>query len=105
MRKYRSNVDIAAAILKAAQNGQLKTRIKYESRTSMEQLNGYLEMLIETEMIEHRPKERLYCTTKKGMLFLNSYEQIWHILLRARDKKGHETAISIIKRSDSAKTD
>jgi hypothetical protein len=56
-------------------------------------------------MIEHRPKERLYCTTKKGMLFLNSYEQIWHILLRARDKKGHETAISIIKRSDSAKTD
>jgi predicted transcriptional regulator len=88
MMKNRSNFDITAAILKAAQNGQRKTRIMYESRTSMEQLNGYLEMLIETEMIEHRPKERLYCTTKKGMLFLNSYEQIWHILLRKRNKEG-----------------
>lgn len=104
MMKNRSNWDITAAILKATQNGQLKTRIMYESRTSMEQLNGYLEMLIETEMIGQRRSEKrlYYYTTEKGMLFLTSYEQIWHIILRERTNKcSRQNTVPIIGVNDS----
>lgn len=105
MMKNRSNFDITAAVLRSAQNGQLKTRIMYESRTSMKQLNEYLEMLIETEMIEQRrsAKRLYYHTTEKGSLFLNSYEQILHIILRERTKNGpkQEESIPVVSVKDN----
>ncbi|AIF83335.1 putative transcriptional regulator [Candidatus Nitrososphaera evergladensis SR1] len=96
--KFRSRVDIAAEILDAAKDGQLKTRIMYESHTSVKQLNPYLDLLIESELLEYLPEERIYRTTEKGNRFLDGYQKAWHILFYAKSKKAskQEEAVSIV---------
>ncbi len=85
--KFRSRADIAAEMLEVAKNGEKKTRIMYGSHTSVKQLNTYLDLLIENEMLEYLPEKRIYRTTEKGILFLDSYQKAWGILFRARNKK------------------
>lgn len=86
----RSRVDIVAAILKAAQNGAMKTRLMYDSRISFLQLDEYLKFLLEREMIQHVPNEKLYRITDSGRSFLDSYYDMWEVLHRTRRKKAGE---------------
>lgn len=84
--KFRSRADICAEILEAAEEGSLKTRIMYSSRTSVKQLNPYLDLLIENDLLEHIPGEKIYRTTERGARFVQNYRQAWRILI-PKDKK------------------
>jgi predicted transcriptional regulator len=78
--KYRSRADIAATILEIAQGGVLKTRIMYSAFLSYPQLKEYLEFLKENGLLGYIPEKKVYRTTEKGSRFLNSYQELHHML-------------------------
>jgi predicted transcriptional regulator len=86
----RSRVDIAAAILRAAEQGKIRTRIMYNAHISSAQLIEYLEVLMQHEMIEQLAGGELYRTTEKGRLFLESYQEVWHVLHYTKEKMGRQ---------------
>ncbi|MEO9295819.1 MAG: winged helix-turn-helix domain-containing protein [Nitrososphaera sp.] len=74
--KYRSRMDIAAAILDVAQGGALKTKIMYTAFLSSPQLKEYLDLLTEQGLLEYASEDRAYATTEKGMRFLKMYKEV-----------------------------
>ena len=78
--KYRSRADIAADILSIASTGAIKTRIMYRAFLSFPQQKEYLKLLIEAGMLEYIKDEKIYRTTKRGMTFLESYDQMRKML-------------------------
>lgn len=74
--KYRSRLDIAAAMLEIAQGGAIKTRIMYRAFVSYPQLNEYLEMLQENGMLEHDKGQNEYYTTERGKHLLKIYKEL-----------------------------
>lgn len=73
--KYRSRMDIAAAILELAQNGAIKTRIMYGAFLSFPQLKEYLALLMENGMLDYIKNERTYHTTERGRHFIKRYRE------------------------------
>jgi predicted transcriptional regulator len=73
--KYRSRVDIIAAILEIAKEGSIKTRIMFGAVLSFTQLQEYTTFLIEQGLME-RSEAGLYRTTEKGLKFLHMYVEI-----------------------------
>lgn len=71
--KYRSRMDIAAAILATAKDGTMKTHIMYRAFLSVTQLNEYLALLLGSELLEYNREDRMYATTEKGEKFLQMY--------------------------------
>lgn len=78
--KNRSRADIAAAMLKIAMNGALKTHIMFATDVSYPILRNYLTYLTERGLIEYQREERLYHTTKKGVEFVEMYNEIDRII-------------------------
>jgi predicted transcriptional regulator len=88
--KNRSRMDIAAAILEAAQGGQVKTRIMYKALIPSEQFKQYLELLVDCGLLKkeakrggeekrkrkHSKRGNVYTTTRKGLRFLKLYREI-----------------------------
>ena len=74
--KYRSRMDIAAAILEIAQDGAIKTRIMYNAFLSFPQLKEYLDLLLKGGLLEHEESDRTYHTTEKGWRFLKMYREV-----------------------------
>lgn len=74
--KYRSRMDIAAAMLDISQDGAIKTRIMYSAFLSFPQLKEYLGLLTDAGLLEHAEKEREYHTTDKGKRFLRMYQEV-----------------------------
>lgn len=74
--KYRSRMDIAAAILDIARGGSIKTRIMYNAFLSFPQLKEYLDLLLKGGLLEHDESGRTYNTTDKGRRFLKMYQEI-----------------------------
>ena len=76
--KYRSRVDIIAAILKAAETGAAKTRLSRVARISFDQLlqDSYLPLLLSKGLLEHSKKDRVYRITDLGRMFLVKYQKI-----------------------------
>jgi predicted transcriptional regulator len=80
--KYRSRVDIAAAVLYAARKGALKTQVMYRAVVSFPQVEEYLDLLIKQGMVEYS-EDNMFYTTDKGMRFLKMYKDIgWMIFPR-----------------------
>jgi len=69
----RSSFEIIAEILKTAKNGAKKTRIMYACGLSYNFVQKYLELLLETGLLEI---ETSYYTTDKGMGFLRNYQKL-----------------------------
>jgi len=69
-RKHRSRSDIIIDILNAATEGTLKTKIMYTAYLSFDQLNEYLELVIDRGLLEYNSEKKLYKTTSKGQDFL-----------------------------------
>jgi predicted transcriptional regulator len=69
--KYRSRTEIASRILESAADGTTKTRIMYKAFLSYSQLQEYLAVLEENELLAHDKGEQLYKTTEKGKRFLD----------------------------------
>lgn len=76
--KYRSRMDIAAAILEIAQDGALKTRIMYTAFLSYPQLKEYLNLLTKAGLIESSEESgrTTFHTTDKGRRFLKMYREV-----------------------------
>ena len=84
--KYRSRPDIAADILRIAQDGSIKTRIMYTAFLSFPQLKEYLALLIDAGLLDYLKEEKKYYTTKKGIQFLKMYAEVGG-MLSVREKK------------------
>ena len=76
----RSRTEIVAMILDAANGGETKTKIMYFAFLSYNQLNEYLSILIENNLLEYIEGTQTYRTTEKGINFLKIYSEIGELL-------------------------
>ena len=78
----RSRTEIVDNILDAAANGEgeTKTKIMYFAFLSYNQLNEYLSLLIENNLIEYVDGTKTFKTTEKGLYFLKMNNEIKKLL-------------------------
>jgi predicted transcriptional regulator len=76
----RSRTEIAAMILDAANGGETKTKIMYFAFLSYNQLNEYLSILIENNLIEYLDGANKFKTTEKGLFFLKMHNEIRELI-------------------------
>jgi predicted transcriptional regulator len=72
----RSRTEIVDSILDAANGGETKTKIMYFAFLSYNQLNEYLSVLIENNLIEYLDGTKTFKTTEKGLHFLKMHNEI-----------------------------
>lgn len=77
MAKRRSSEMIIESILQACADGASKTKIIYQSNLNSATVNPYLNLLIDSDLIEadHQTIGIGYKTTKKGYEFMMSLKQ------------------------------
>ena len=84
----RSRTEIVAMILDAAnKGGETKTKIMYFAFLSYNQLNEYLDLLIENNLIEYLDGTKTYKTTEKGLHFLKMNNEIKKLLPQFLESK------------------
>jgi predicted transcriptional regulator len=77
----RSRTEIVSSILDAANGeGETKTKIMYIAFLSYNQLNEYLSILIENNLIEYLDGTQTFKTTEKGLNFLKMHNEIGELL-------------------------
>jgi predicted transcriptional regulator len=76
----RSRTEIVSSILDAANGGTTKTKIMYIAFLSYGQLNQYLSILIENNLIEYLDGTKTFKTTEKGLFFLKMHNEIGELL-------------------------
>ncbi|HEY6659419.1 MAG TPA: winged helix-turn-helix domain-containing protein [Nitrososphaeraceae archaeon] len=76
----RSRTEIVSSILDAANGGTTKTKIMYIAFLSYNQLNEYLSILIENNLIEYLDGTKTFKTTEKGLNFLKMHNEIGELL-------------------------
>jgi predicted transcriptional regulator len=77
----RSRTEIVDSILDAAKGeGETKTKIMYFAFLSYNQLNEYLSILIENNLLEYLDGTRTFKTTEKGLHFLKMHNEIKKLL-------------------------
>jgi len=74
----RSEMEIIATILDIARQGVRKTNILYRANLSYVQLKNYVGFLLERGLLENI--ENIYSTTKKGNLFLITWQNTLMLL-------------------------
>ena len=76
----RSRTEIVGNILDAANGGTSKTKIMYSAFLSYSQLNEYLSILIENNLLEYLDGTNKFKTTEKGLIFLKIHNEIGEFL-------------------------
>jgi len=77
----RSRTEIVSSILDAANGGgTTKTKIMYTAFLSYNQLNEYLSLLTENNLIEYLDGTKKFKTTEKGLKYLKMYNEIRKLL-------------------------
>jgi predicted transcriptional regulator len=77
----RSRTEIVCNILDAANGeGTTKTKIMYYAFLSYNQLNEYLSVLTENNLIEYLDGTQTFKTTEKGLKFLKMHNEIRKLL-------------------------
>ena len=77
----RSRTEIVAMILDAAnKGGETKTKIMYFAFLSYNQLNEYLSILIENNLIEYLDGDNKFKTTEKGLNLLKIHNEMAELL-------------------------
>lgn len=81
-RKRRDRLHIMAEVLVVTRDGALKTQIMYKANLSFAQLKEYLSLLLGLGLLATRKRgqKMIYKTTRKGMEYLKSYEEIRALL-------------------------
>jgi predicted transcriptional regulator len=74
--KNRSRLDITAEILNAASAGALKIKIMYSASLSFDRLKDYLTVLVDSGLLKHDAKKKVYETTDKCHDFLTKYSKV-----------------------------
>jgi predicted transcriptional regulator len=73
----RSRTEIVSSILDAANGGGAsKTKIMYTAFLSYNQLNEYLSLLTENNILEYLDGTNKFKTTEKGLNYLKMYNEI-----------------------------
>ena len=90
LEKRRDRLYIMAEILEVTLEGALKTQVMYKANLSFAQLQQYLSLLLDLNLLEltENNKKSLYKTTIKGMRFLESYKQIQELLEKTNEING-----------------
>jgi predicted transcriptional regulator len=80
--KYRSRAEIVCNILDATNGGATKTKIMCAAFLSYGQLNEYLSVLIENNLLEYRDETQTFKTTEKGLnyIYIKMYSEIGELL-------------------------
>jgi predicted transcriptional regulator len=77
----RSRTEIVSNILDAAnEGGETKTKIMYFAFLSYNQLNEYLSLLIENNLIEYLDGTKTFKTTEKGLNLLKIHNEMADLL-------------------------
>jgi predicted transcriptional regulator len=82
----RSRSETVSQILEVAKclsgvgDGATKTEVMYKVFLSHDQLNEYLMILTESDLLSYDGETHTYKTTEKGLRFLQAYNQIDQIL-------------------------
>ena len=76
----RSRTEIVGNILDAANGGTTKTKIMYSAFLSYNQLNEYLSILIENNLIEYLDGTKTFKTTEKGLNLLKIHNEMAELL-------------------------
>jgi predicted transcriptional regulator len=76
----RSRTEIVSSILDAANGGTTKTKIMYTAFLSYNQLNEYISLLTENNLIEYLEGTNKFKTTEKGLFFLKVHNEIGELL-------------------------
>ena len=76
----RSRTEIVGNILDAANGGTSKTKIMYSAFLSYNQLNEYLSILIENNLIEYLDGTKTFKTTEKGLNLLKIHNEMAELL-------------------------
>ena len=75
--KKRESADICRDILQLTRNGAIKTRIVYGANLNFKIVEGYLSKLLSLGLLEEsRESRKRYRTTKRGLDFINRYEEL-----------------------------
>lgn len=73
----RSRMDIVSKILQAANgSGTTKTRVIYEAFLSYAQIQDYIAVLTQNDLLSYDLNTRTFQTTKKGLRFIEVYNQM-----------------------------
>jgi predicted transcriptional regulator len=73
--RHRTFLEIIASILDACQHGTRKTRVMYQCKMSSKQFTGYLDLLLEANLllIDNDRRCFLFRVSSKGKDFLKAY--------------------------------
>jgi predicted transcriptional regulator len=100
-RRRRDRLSIIAEFLDVARKGAHKTRIMYQANLSFAQLNDYLTLLIDLNLLEAvKTSERIiYKTTEKGLRFLKSHREIIDLLTEGKENNVKDAnSLRLVKR-------
>jgi len=91
-RNRRSSYSIIADVLEVAKKGALKTQIMYRTNLSFSQLNKYLSLLLDRNLLEaaETSEKTTYKTTDKGLLYLRRYRRIRELLKKGKGNNPRE---------------
>lgn len=74
---YRDRIDIINSILGTANGGGVtKTKIMYQAFLGHHQLQEYLMLLIDNDLLHYDSLMHTFKTTEKGLALLQAYNQI-----------------------------
>ncbi|MFQ6073859.1 MAG: winged helix-turn-helix domain-containing protein [Candidatus Bathyarchaeia archaeon] len=100
-RRRRDRSLIIAKILDVAREGAFKTQIMYGVSLSFAQLNEYLSLLLDLNLLEavENSKKTIYKTTDRGLRYLQSYREIEKLLKRGkRNNIKDANSLHLVKR-------
>ena len=88
MPKRRDKLVIMAEIVESARKGTTKTKIMFKASLSFSQLNQYLALLLQAELLERKVDNgrEIYYATKKGLEFMERQYQIINFLNNKNNK-------------------
>lgn len=80
-RKKRSGMEISVDILRVALKGAKKSHIVYKANLNFKIVNGFLDSLLNSGMLNGPHTDRNYQTTLKGINFIERFEGLKKFLV------------------------
>ncbi|UCH38288.1 MAG: hypothetical protein JSV76_03800 [Candidatus Bathyarchaeota archaeon] len=80
IRKKRSYMKISVDILRVALEGAKKSHIVYKANLNFKIVNGFLDSLSKSGLLNGPNRDRIYQTTQKGSDFIEYYENLEQFL-------------------------
>ena len=101
--RRRDRLYIIAEILEVALEGVLKTQVMYKANLSFAQLNEYLHLMLDLNLLElsKNTERHVYKTTQKGIRYLESYRKIKELLKKEDESltpRNGNSGVYLVKR-------